>query len=332
MEQTLGKRIMQHRKQLGLTQDQLAEKLGVTAQAVSKWENDQSCPDITMLPKLAELFSISVDALLGREEAAKTYEAEFVEEAESEGIHIQNGNWDIQLGRNKRGGLWLALLVIATGLQLLLAGIFKIEMPFWSVLWPTVLVLFGALGIYPRFSFFRIACLLFGSYFLLNNWNVLPIDLEKGMIFPIVLVLFGLSLLIDSLKKQNKRRIHIQGTNRQKNQFHIDKESFDYSTSFGENEQYVSMPRLSRGTVSASFGDYEIDLSGVESVTPDCRLDISCSFGELTIMVPRRYTVKLASSTTFAEISTSGHPDPQSAETIFVDANASFGEITIEYV
>ena len=55
MEQTLGKRIMHHRKRLGLTQDQLAEKCGVTAQAVSKWENDQSCPDINMLPRLAEL-------------------------------------------------------------------------------------------------------------------------------------------------------------------------------------------------------------------------------------------------------------------------------------
>ena len=64
MEQTLGKRIVHHRKRLGLTQDQLAEKLGVTAQAVSKWENDQSCPDIATLPKLAQIFGITVDELL----------------------------------------------------------------------------------------------------------------------------------------------------------------------------------------------------------------------------------------------------------------------------
>ena len=56
MAETLGKRIAEHRKRLGLTQDALAEKLGITAQAVSKWENDLSCPDITMLPKLAEIF------------------------------------------------------------------------------------------------------------------------------------------------------------------------------------------------------------------------------------------------------------------------------------
>lgn len=65
MDTTLGKRIINNRKKLGLTQDKLAEALGVTAQAVSKWENDQSCPDITMLPRLAELFHITTDELLG---------------------------------------------------------------------------------------------------------------------------------------------------------------------------------------------------------------------------------------------------------------------------
>ena len=65
MEETLGKRIVRHRKGLGLTQDQLAEQLGITAQAVSKWENDQSCPDITTLPRLAAIFGTSTDALLG---------------------------------------------------------------------------------------------------------------------------------------------------------------------------------------------------------------------------------------------------------------------------
>ena len=65
MEETLGKRIIKHRKGLGLTQDKLAEALGVTAQAVSKWENDLSCPDITLLPKLSALFGITTDELLG---------------------------------------------------------------------------------------------------------------------------------------------------------------------------------------------------------------------------------------------------------------------------
>lgn len=44
------------RKQLGMTQEQLAGRLGVTYQAVSKWENGQSCPDIMLIPLLADLF------------------------------------------------------------------------------------------------------------------------------------------------------------------------------------------------------------------------------------------------------------------------------------
>ncbi|PWM38740.1 MAG: XRE family transcriptional regulator [Clostridiales bacterium] len=64
MEYTIGKKIAQYRKDKGLTQDELAELLGVSAQAVSKWENDLSCPDILLLPKLAELFDTTVDDLL----------------------------------------------------------------------------------------------------------------------------------------------------------------------------------------------------------------------------------------------------------------------------
>lgn len=69
MENTLGKRIAQYRKGKGLTQEQLAEQLGVSSQAVSKWENDQTCPDILLLPDLAKLLGLSVDALLSGESA-----------------------------------------------------------------------------------------------------------------------------------------------------------------------------------------------------------------------------------------------------------------------
>ena len=91
MEETLGKRIASHRKQLKLTQDQLAEQLGVTAQAVSKWENDLSCPDIGILPRLAAIFDTSIDALLGctTKEKEVVHEVEVISK-ESEGIVIGN--------------------------------------------------------------------------------------------------------------------------------------------------------------------------------------------------------------------------------------------------
>ena len=59
----LGKKIRQYRFKAGLTQEQLAEKLGIGAQSVSKWETAAAMPDITTLPRLAEIFGVSIDDL-----------------------------------------------------------------------------------------------------------------------------------------------------------------------------------------------------------------------------------------------------------------------------
>ena len=63
-KQTLGSMIAVFRKQMGMTQLELAEKMGVTDKAVSKWERDLSCPDGSSLPRLAEIFDVSVDELM----------------------------------------------------------------------------------------------------------------------------------------------------------------------------------------------------------------------------------------------------------------------------
>ena len=62
--ETIGNRIAKYRKEKGLTQEGLAEKLGVSSQAVSKWENDASCPDISLLPHLCGELGITTDELL----------------------------------------------------------------------------------------------------------------------------------------------------------------------------------------------------------------------------------------------------------------------------
>ena len=71
MEQIyFGQRIAALRKSKGMTQEALAQRLGITNQAVSKWESDQCCPDIMQLPALADIFEISMDKLFGRAEPA----------------------------------------------------------------------------------------------------------------------------------------------------------------------------------------------------------------------------------------------------------------------
>lgn len=64
MKKTFGAMVASLRKERGMTQSELAEEMGVTDKAVSKWERDLSFPDITTLPKLAELFNVTVDELM----------------------------------------------------------------------------------------------------------------------------------------------------------------------------------------------------------------------------------------------------------------------------
>ena len=61
---TLGERILNYRKRAGLSQERLAELLGVSRQAVSKWEGDAAQPELDKIVALARLFGITTDQLL----------------------------------------------------------------------------------------------------------------------------------------------------------------------------------------------------------------------------------------------------------------------------
>ena len=63
----LAANIQKFRKKSGLTQDELAKELGVTFQAISKWENAKSAPDILLLPQMADIFGCHIDELFSRE-------------------------------------------------------------------------------------------------------------------------------------------------------------------------------------------------------------------------------------------------------------------------
>ena len=78
MNETIGNRIARYRKANNLTQEALANQMGVSSQAVSKWETDASCPDISALPQLCKILGITTDELL----TGKTEEVKLVPPAE----------------------------------------------------------------------------------------------------------------------------------------------------------------------------------------------------------------------------------------------------------
>jgi len=346
MEETLGKRISYHRKRLGLTQDALAEKMGVTAQAVSKWENDQSCPDIATLPKLAQVFGVTTDALLGIEPAeAVPQPLPSIREGEVEADEDQAGQWELTYNSPRRTKFGFAAWILLAGVLQLLAALNQWDfIGFWSILWSSGLVVFGAMGLYHRFSFFRLGCALFGGYYLLNLFDVLPFSLslasKKQLLFPIFLLLFGMSLLFDAWKKgkdgeKTGLTIRHGGKNvvSKQNSYHISPDGrFECTNSFGEHSYRVDLPLLTGGTVESSFGELTLDLRGCEAVSDNCWIEASNSFGELEILIPRKYQANVISESSFASIETRGEPSADSEAVIHLNCSSSFGEITIRYL
>lgn len=341
---TIGKRIAQHRKNLGLTQDQLAEKLGLTAQAVSKWENDLSCPDITILPKLADIFSTTTDALLGRDVVPPVYVGEVIEKPVTKDngftFDSDNGKMDFHWEGVKLEGIGLACWVLLTGIIYLYTQIFHVTVSFWNILWPGFLFVYGIFGLYPKFSVLRLGCVLVGAYFIIDKLHWVSITLNSGIMIAALILLFGFALLADTFRKKKHKLPFAIYTDRHGkqhrgtilNDYSVTDHSFRYEASFGDSKQNVFMEHLLYGDISTSFGDYTVDLTGVRSVDMNCRLEAACSFGDLNLCIPRRFVVVSASSTSFASFDVEGTPDSEPCGTICLDASVSFGEITVHYI
>ncbi len=95
MKLNIGPTIRDRRRALDMTQEQLAERLGVTCQSVSRWENGTTYPDIEFLPLLADLFGITLDELMGHTQSAKEQrlsrlwdEGEAIEDPEARFEHL----------------------------------------------------------------------------------------------------------------------------------------------------------------------------------------------------------------------------------------------------
>ena len=83
MKESFGQRFARLRKSKGYTQEQIAEKVNISYQAVSKWENDISSPDISILGEIATILGVTVDELLGRVDPSRV---ELVEENKRKNI------------------------------------------------------------------------------------------------------------------------------------------------------------------------------------------------------------------------------------------------------
>lgn len=328
--ESLGKRIMNHRKRLGMTQETLAAKVGVSAQAVSKWENDLSCPDINILPELADIFGISVDELLGKETPSQVHRAEPIGDEEDQNkkhsfsFHYESPKWC---------GIWFAVYILCVGGLLLLNSVLALGVSWWTVLWTTALLVGGIAGLVHKLSFFSLGVALAGAYFLLTEFSVLRLDLGWSIVIPAFLLLWGASLLVDVLCGKRKKGKHVKVSDRTPvSECSCVDGHFHCEMAFGTHHEAVEMPLLRGGEIESSFGDHTVDFSGCKAVAGECTVTVENSFGELKILVPKRFAVAgQRRDMSFGVIRVTGDPNASVEGTIKFEVESSFGDVNFIY-
>lgn len=325
---TLGKRILYHRKRLGLTQDQLAAKMGVTAQAVSKWEHDLSCPDVTALPRLAELFGITTDELLGTRppEAAKVHTGEV--ETKS---HDDGWSWEFHWDRD---GVLFALFLVALGAAYIAVTLLKLQVSFWSLLWPMGFIYVGLSSCLKRFSAFGGGAIAAGVYFLLVNLGVIPSLITWPVILGALLVLWGISMILDQTRRRKRKTLLRSGhsENQPRRGYNLREGYADVDIAFCSDNIHVQAPELRGGKVDLAFGSLILDLGDCAALAPGCCLKLDAAFSSLVLQVPGCYRVDLELERTGASLDISGTPAPTPEATLRLTGDCSFGSLKIQYI
>ena len=335
---TLGERIKHHRKRLNLTQEQLAERLGVSAQAVSKWENNLACPDISILPVLAEVFGISTDELLGLKaaETPPVHEAEVVGTSDKAAKKREKSAL-----RKKIGSLLFAFYILTCGALMLVNHYCGFDVSWWTVLWTLGICYLGISFLCNKLSVFNVAVTAAGVYFLLSSYNLSAFTLSWDVLLPGVLLLWGLSMLIDSLfgKKPifSFGKKHNDGAHAEKNKSYdscrCDGGYVRCEMSMGERRTAVVTPLLRGGTVEANFGNFSVDFSGCEAIAPDCTIEVENNFASLTFLMPSDYRVNVLEDDSFsAHIEIEGAPAANPKGSLNIELDNSFGTFIIRYV
>lgn len=331
-QQTMGKRIMQLRKEKGFTQEQLAEMMGVSAQAVSKWENDVSCPDISILPQLAEKLAVTTDELLGVKPIEPKVVIVDAQKNEKEGDGKFSVSWDG--GKHvKKDGIWFAILMIILGAAFLIQRLGIISVGIWGIVWPAVIIGLGVSWMIKRFSIFSLAVAGLGLYFLLFNLGEITFVLTWGVIWPGLLVLLGLTILYEALIPHKNKwcGVNFKGDKHTRSNYNESNGFVNYDCSFSDENRKVLVEEFFGGNIDLSFGKSELDLTNVKRVSPNAKLDVDVSFGTFDLIVPKTIRLNVKSDKSFGSIQMNGEPNADATESLLVEGDVSFGNMNIFY-
>lgn len=323
-----------------MTQEELAGAVGVSPQAVSKWENDYSCPDITILPMLAKVFGISTDELLGGGDRTAA-EGEFIENPDENGTRFEYGSkkerdkdhWKFDFGGVSAGKIWWGIFIILIGAVLILKNATNIiPWGFWDVIWPSAIICFGMSELCHRPSAFSVSVTVIGVYMLLCNTDVIPPSFSgKWFVIGALLIICGISAVIPKRFKLIRFIKHGKHPGAAR-ELRCDNGYINYEGAFCSDRVEFEGGVLHGGNLEVSFGSYIVDLTPLDMVGENAALDVEVSFASLTLLLPHTVRVTEARDTAFGSVNIKGRAYDDAPYNLTVSSDVSFGSLDIKYV
>ncbi len=337
MEQqiTIGKRIAMLRKNHGWTQEQLGEKVGVSAQAVSKWENDQACPDITIIPLLSNLFGVTTDELLG----VKPVDPHVViidKDKEKRDDDIEKGGFEFRYVDQ-----WAGIITCITAILVCVMLIIRSTTPLfnnpeyttWSYIWPILVFGLGLISLRKNIVF-GIAAMIIGIYeFIWFGWGV-PFEVKWYVILLILAIAYLLHLLLRKMgiiKKHFFPIVKINGNKPEVSEYTVEDYNLIADLSFGSNHIVYEYDTLKGMKIDTTFGEHQIDLRNVKYFLNNPILDVDVNFGNVVILLPHNVKIYKNSDTAFAAMKINGEPSPDADQVAYLKGDVNFGNLEIRY-
>ncbi len=307
---TLGEKIKEARKQAGISQEQLAEKMGISRSAVAKWEVNNGMPDIENLKLLANLLGVTIDYLVDENE-------DFEKIAEKE--EPREGGNKIKKIKSIMWGIALISVGIVFALNALNIADFDMFFDGW---WTLFIIVPCAVDLFvEREKTGNIIGLIIGVFLLLCCREILSFSMLWKMLIPAIIVIVGLKMILSGLlgNKADEIIANIKASGG---------ETKVGTAIFSGQDMNYDGEVFEGAELSAIFGGVECNLKNA-IIEKDCAIKIEAIFGGIDIFVPDNVNVSVKSNCIFGGISNKT-PTRKNVPTLYITGTCVFGGVDIK--
>ncbi len=222
----------------------------------------------------------------------------------------------------RSGRILPGAILIALGLVFLAGNLWSFDL--WDTLWPLVLIALGLLWIVRGPLWLGIVSLVAGGIFLADS---LGARVDMGTYWPLLIIGLGVGVLLERTKGGGRRASPMPGN---AEVLTDDESTIDVSATFSGTSRTVTSQSFVGGSVAATFGSVEIDLRQARLHENGADLQVSATFGGVTLHVPRDWVINQNGSSVLSGVEDVRSNHPTEGPVLRLRTSSTLGSVTIE--